>query len=463
MKSEPSDSHQEEDRLETIRSLLFAKEQERLIRLGEEIKELQKNTDLKDEELFNLLKELRNQHEDTQALIERITPSMAGMVRTSIQDSGPEIAEILGPIMGEAMRVQIRDSRDEMVDALYPVIGATIQKAISQFARDFQQNIDSRLKNSTSGLEGMLRRLFARLRGVSASELAMREALPFEIKEIFLIHRTSGMLIAHSHPVGVESADADLISSMLTAIRSFAQDAFQETEELDEIQFGNDRISIQGGAHAYLAVVLKGTKPDNFHTILAEFVANIHVRHNSALRDFTGDPETLPNFQPQLAEMFSLVSGGKKTKKLSTKKKKNNFIISVAILLLLVLACFHLVFVIKLFPVAFSQPTLTATSTSTPLPTATPSPLPTFTPNASMTPTFTPLPSPTATPLVFGTATGNLWVREAKGAGSPKTAFLLVGDQVNILKVEDDWLYISWENADGVQTGWVNALWIAIE
>ena len=132
MKDDPLSQHSEESSFEAIRTLLLAQEIKRLEYLEKEIKGLQKKSDIQDDEIHHLLNELRSQHEDTQALIARITPSMASMVRNSIHESGTEIAEILGPIMGEAMRVQIRDSRDEMVDALYPVIGATIQKSINQ-------------------------------------------------------------------------------------------------------------------------------------------------------------------------------------------------------------------------------------------------------------------------------------------------------------------------------------------
>lgn len=246
-KSRPDD--QGNQSLETLRTILLAKEQERLARLEQSLKELQEKTGLSDAQIREALDELRRQHEDTEALINRIAPSMTVLVRRSIRESGVEMAETLGPIMGEAIRVQIRNSRDEMVDTLYPIIGATIQKALSQFTRELQRNIDARLR-STFGPEGFLRHLIARLRGVSASELTLREALPFEIKEIFLIQRSSGMLIAHSHYGDLTTGDSDLIGGMLTAIREFVRDAFQTEDALDEVQFGEDRIVIQNGAHA---------------------------------------------------------------------------------------------------------------------------------------------------------------------------------------------------------------------
>ncbi len=329
-----SKSSTDEAPLETLRSILLANERERLARLEQSLKELQEQTGLSDEQIRASLEELRRQHADTEALINRITPAMTGMVRRAIRESGGEMAETLGPIMGEAIRVQIRDSRDEMVDTLYPIIGSTIQKALSQFTRELQRNIDARLR-STFGPEGMLRRLWARLRGVSAAELALRDALPFDIKELFLIHRSSGMLIAHSHPKDLQADDADLIGSMLTAIRSFVNDAFQGDDELDEVQFAEDRIVIQNGAHAYLAAVVSGVEPQGFRAALTELVSDLHLRHNSALRDFDGDPASLPNFQPQLAQWVAEQTGRKEKRPL-TKKQKIGYALAVLLTLLLV-------------------------------------------------------------------------------------------------------------------------------
>lgn len=86
--------------------------------------------------------------------------------------------------MSDAIRVQIRDSRKEMVEALYPIILETVMKAVAEFLREFQRNIDARLK-STFNFRGFLNRTSARLRGVSASELTLRESLLFLLKSCF--------------------------------------------------------------------------------------------------------------------------------------------------------------------------------------------------------------------------------------------------------------------------------------
>lgn len=444
----PSDPSREADLFGELRALLLAREQEQLESLEQKIKSL----DLGEDQLRDLLAELKSQHEDTAALIERIAPSMSGMVRRAIRDSGDEMAEILSPVMGAAIRAQIRDSRDEMVDTLYPIIGETIQKAINEFAREFQHNIDSRLQ-SAFGAEGMLRRIWARLRGVHAAELALRDAFPFEVKQVFLIHRVSGILIAHSDP---ENINSDIISAMLTAIRSFASDAFQGGDELDEIQFGGDHIILKNGAHAYLAAVISGVEPEGFRAHLSEFVSNLHLRYNNSLRDFKGDPQDLPALQPQLIELAALFNKSEEKRPATRQQKWAYVFIALAGIVFSMVACFYLIFTVRLFPVAFSAPTPTAIPTLTP--TSTPTPTLTLTPLPTLTATLTATPQPdSSTP---GISVGSVWARVQPGGNGEVTGLLNENIPVKIHAAQDGWLEISWKDSAGEYRGWVPAEWI---
>lgn len=420
----------------------------------------------------------RKSRQDAKGIIASVKPLLSNIVREAVRDSGPEIAEALGPIMGEAIRVQIRDSREEMVDALYPIIGSLIQKAVSERFRELQRNIDARLR-SAFGPRSTLRRFLARLRGVSDAELALRDALPFEIKEVFLIHRTSGMLIARSRQDGLQADDSDLISGMLTAIRSFVKDAFQEDNELDEIQFGEDRIIIQNGAHAYVAAIVAGFEPEGFRTALAELVSNLHLRYNSALRDFDGDPEKMPHFQPLLAQWIASQTGQEEQRPLTRREKIVYSLSGLTAIAFLLLSCFYSVFTVRLLPVAFPPPTPVVSNTPSPTltPTLTPSPTATFTPTLtptltatatftftpSPTSTITPSPTVTQTPLILeGVITGTVWVRAEPSASSTAIGWLSPGIRVTVLASYGDWLLISWFDAYGKRQGWAPAAWVFI-
>ena len=123
----------------------------------------------------------------------------------------------------------------------------------------------------------------------------LRDALPFQVAEIFLVHRESGLLLLHSvaGPIAdpalpTAEDNADLVSGMLTAIRDFAQDAFGRGQEgqLDEIQYGNRRILIEACQHVYLAAVVDGIEPAGFRAKLRERTVEVE---NALQRD----PEAL--------------------------------------------------------------------------------------------------------------------------------------------------------------------------
>lgn len=441
------------------------------------------NTQLKQGDGLRLDVDLlkRKAQEDAEGIVERLNPVMTSLVRRTIHDTPEEMAEAMGPVMGEAIRVQIRDSRKDMVDALYPVIGETVQRAVSEFAREFQRNIDKRLK-TTFGPGGYLKRLWARLRGVSDAEIALRASLPFELKEIFVIQHGSGLLLAHSHPGSEQVQDSNLISAMLTAIRDFVKDSFihntDDSGSLDEIQYGDFRILIQGGKYAYVAVVIKGVEREGFHASLHDYISNLHMRFSNNLRDFKGDPAILPNLQPGLADLVIRLTGEEPERKMTRREKVTLALSGLGGILLLAAACFYLQFTIALYPLAFPSPTpslahpplptstSTHTSTATFTPTATstgtPPPTNTFTPTLTFTPTMTF--TPTATPQpAQGITAGDVWVSDTPGDAERNWIVIKRNTPVTILAVFGDYIKVAWVSEDGtILTGWAPFRWFNI-
>ncbi len=370
-----------------------------------------------------------------------------------------------------------------MVEALYPVIGETVQRSISEFAREFQRNIDMRLK-STFGPRGFLRSLGARLRGVSGSELAMRSAFPFLIREIFLIQHGSGLLLAHSSLGGEDDGDFDLVGAMLTAIRDFVHDSFAhedgKEQELDSISYGDLQIQVVSGQYAYLAVVYEGVEPEGFRVGMRGLLSELHVRYGSVFRDYDGDLALLPKIPAQLDEFAEDISSRDEPERLSSRQRWIYFGMLTTLLLLIGLGCFYLRFTVALLPVAFPGPSATPTETFTPTPTSTntvtatptftPSPTltysvtPTLTPSptATLTPTATPTPSLTPTPsTAWAIARGDIWVRVAPDENAANIGTVRQGEQVEVLAIYGTWAEIPWQApGSSLRTGWVSIFWL---
>lgn len=503
MENLPVLSPQANDPLASVRTILLAEMQERVQQLEQRIAALQAHDQAQDQEqhaqwsaLQAELAEMEQFSQATQANLQdlqrraltdpdtitsRLTPMMTNLMRRTIHDSREEMAEALGPVMGEAVRVQIRDSRQEMVDALYPIIGQTVQRAIGEFGRELQRNIDMRLR-TTFGPQGLWRTLTARLRGVSPGELALRDSIPFTISEVFVIQHGSGMLLAHNHFGDSQAPDSDLIGAMLTAIRSFVHDAFNQGQarefELDGIQYGEEGILIQSGQYAYVAVVLHGVEPEGFRSALRQLVSEMHVRFGSALRDYDGDPAGLPDLQPLLAQFIAHVTGQGSARQAAASPRQRWALAGIALLLVLGLAaaCFYLRFTVALLPVAFPGPSATPTATYTPTFTATPTSTatatatatatlthtPTLTPTPTFTSTSTPAPSPTATETILQAYTiGNVWARSQPRLDAPTPQLILSNTLVRIVSGYGEWIEVEWMIGNSSYRGWVMLRWIS--
>lgn len=244
--------------LEILRDLIFGEYRQQVARMRAEVNELQ-----------TLLADLEVQLNDKEALVATITP-----------------------VIADAIRTNIRESQNEMVDALYPIMGKLVQRSVTEAMRELAQRIDRQMRK-TFQFKAMIRRLIARLRGVSQAEMTLRDALPFQVLELFLIHRESGLLLLHASGTAEEAADSDLISSMLTAIRDFTEDAFGRGEkvELNQIQYGGKSILIEVAHLVYIAAVIDGFEPHNFREQMRDTMISIEHQHTGTLRAYDGNVE----------------------------------------------------------------------------------------------------------------------------------------------------------------------------
>jgi cytoskeletal protein RodZ len=423
---------------------------------------------------------------DTAGVVRQITPALNQSLTRNAREARDEMAEALAPVMGEAIRTQIRESRSEMIEALYPIIGSVVQRALSEFARELQRNIDARLRAAV-GPQGALRSVVARLRGVSESELALRDALPFSLHDLVLIQRGSGLLLAHYHSGHGPTTDADLISGMLTAIRHFVRDSFSaegEERELDEIDYGEQHIILQGGESAYIAAVFSGIEPTGFRAQLRQFVADLHLRHNAALRAYAGEADTLPALEPQLKRLAGEAEAAVPTQPTPLPRHLRPLLALGALIgvLVLAIACFYLQFTWALLPLAFPRESATplssattialapATATVTPTLSATAPPTATAratatttTAAATVTPSATATAAATARPASTGVTTGAVWVRSAPALSAPTVTALPANTVVTVHSVNGNWVEVEWSAEGRVQRGWVSRRWLRME
>lgn len=437
---------------------------------------LAKQLSSENEETFtsiqNSIDELRNQVVDDPTLATRLEAIITPAISRQISENRDDMAKTIGPVIGESIRVQLRNNREDIVDALYPVIGETVAKSVRESFREFQRSIDHQLR-SRMNLRRILR---AQIKGVSASELALRESLPFKINHIFLIQHDTGLLI-NQYQLTDSEMPPGLIGSMLTAIRQFAHDSFGRhgtSSQLDEIQFGDERIIIEGGQHAYVAAVVQGSEPTQFHTALRNYISTLHIDHGLLLAQYDGDVESMAHLQIGLAEFIDTLSISENdddSHQINMGKYASPIIGGCLLLMLMGLASsiFCLYFVFRLWPIAFGNysyysqlttPTTTTITIASPTTTQTPVIMTKY-------PTDTPSVTPTHSIELVSTKArtiGNIWVLEEPNVYDKRTGMLLNDTPVILLSSYGDWIELEWlvEETNSIKQGWILARWVEL-
>lgn len=274
--------------------------------------------------------------EDVRAIAGALAPASTGAIAMHYASEPQEAAQDLAPLMSAAIKEQIRGERDAMIDALYPVIGSTISKYLSETLTTLVRTINERIESHFS-FHSLALKVRSRVTGVSEAELLLRESLPLRIEAAFLIHKSSGLVIAQAQNPNAVSLDPDLISGMLTAIRSLFNDSMNtavSARELDQIEYGESKIVIEAAGYCYLAAVVRGIPDEPFHKLLRTTLATIVQQYGSAVEQFSGRSEAVPPGVRQSVREF--VDGPKPG---SSARHRRPYGAMAAGLLLLLLIC----------------------------------------------------------------------------------------------------------------------------
>jgi OOP family OmpA-OmpF porin len=152
------------------------------------------------------------------------------------------------------------------------------------------QNFNQALEHSFS-IQGFKWRLEALRTRKPFAEIVLLHTLVYQVKQVFLIHRESGLVLHHVEAGSDETRDPDLVSGMLTAIRDFVQDSFgaEKGDALETMRVGDHNVWIEPGEHAFLAAVIRGNPPMDYRQQLRDAVDEIHFKERQSLVDFGGD------------------------------------------------------------------------------------------------------------------------------------------------------------------------------
>lgn len=210
------------------------------------------------------------------------------------QSDEGQLLESMAPLVTRVIERQIRESPQDVIEILYPLLGGMITRAVKEAIRNLVDRIDAQ-RQKAFRIQRLFSRFRARSNGVSGSAVDLRDALPFAVEELFVIHRETGLLIHHELRNAKDSYDSDVISAMLTAMGHFIQDTFGKLAQgdLKEIEYGEKRILLEDFRYVYVAAVVDGIEPFDYRHEIRSRISRFERENREQLINYAGDPSQL--------------------------------------------------------------------------------------------------------------------------------------------------------------------------
>ena len=230
---------------------------------------------------------------DDVALTESVARIIVGVLRDAGVRDHERLSMALAPLVLASLREEIRNSSDMMVDALYPITGRLVAAAVRNAFKELVETLNERVDQTVS-IDRWKVRLEAWRTGKSEAEILLRRNPPFELEEVLLIHRPTGLPISRMERGEISGTDSDLVSGMLTAIMAFVRDALgkDEAREVRKISMDDSDLFISTSPAVILAVKARGTPPADFEGILeSEFLSFLDT-WGPKIREFGGHLES---------------------------------------------------------------------------------------------------------------------------------------------------------------------------
>jgi outer membrane protein OmpA-like peptidoglycan-associated protein len=215
--------------------------------------------------------------------------------------AGSQLRKAMDPILEQSFRASVKRNPEVLAEALYPAIGSAIRKAVAAALEGMVQTLNQMLEKSVSP-QSFAWRLEALRTGRSYGEVMLTHSVRYAVEQVFLIHRDTGLLLAHVEAERAVVKDADLVSGMLTAIQDFVRDSFGagSADGIEQMQVGEFNVWVQQGPRAILAGVIRGVPPMELKSVFQRELESVHQSLSGELQDFQGDTEPFSAAEPQL-------------------------------------------------------------------------------------------------------------------------------------------------------------------
>ena len=197
---------------------------------------------------------------------EEFNKLVSPIIKAHFDDLKANFTVLYGDLVRDAIAKQIKEHEDEMVQTMFPIVGKMTKKYItSEFAR-FVEFIEKKSEPVTGRFLNLFHSTKKRLGFTTKRQTSLiYSALHKQIEEVFIIEKYTGFIIASYSENGPFKLNQEMMVGLLTAIKSFSEDAMGKTDEiLGCIQFESYNIVTVDFHNHYGAVVINGPVTEGF-------------------------------------------------------------------------------------------------------------------------------------------------------------------------------------------------------
>lgn len=214
-----------------------------------------------------------------------------------------KIRKVLHPVIEDALLISVEQNPSMMAGILFPIVGEAVRKAVAHAVQQMMDSTNELLANSFSA-ERIRWRIEGWRTGKSFAEVALAHSLSYRVEHIYVIHRTTGLLLGQVTNQANLLQDSDMVVGMLTAIQDFVRDSFTANKQadLDVIQVGEFKIWLQHGPIALLAAVISGQPKASLREVLVREVERIHRNFQVGMARFETTGQAIPGLEESLGE-----------------------------------------------------------------------------------------------------------------------------------------------------------------
>lgn len=213
-------------------------------------------------------------------------------VRT-LRDKGVQHA--LAPAIDDMLDASIRRNPNRLVQVITPIIGPSIRSAVRSALTDMVESLNRILERSISP-RALWWRVQAWRAGVPFGQFILLKTLQYRVEQVLLIQRDSGILL-HTEArtdtaASAHARDPELVSAMLTAIKSFVSDSFRSRSDdalLNRVRFGEHQLLIEAGPQVVIAALVLGDPPPQLTRQLQDTLDRFQRVFARPLEQFKGD------------------------------------------------------------------------------------------------------------------------------------------------------------------------------